>query len=950
MATFDAVSDFSATSNPNSPWSYGWESSLGGAFTLDAVEDSGTVSGIDAWQGPENCGANQLFPIVGFNHTGSTLNYNSGVSQPADMLQLHPSCTGKFSVVRFTAPATGSFSVTGLFKGIDTRNTTTDVHVLQNSTTSLFSGNIIGFGNQSPFNFTVFMAAGETLDFAVGFGSNGSFNYDSTGLAVTITGPIFNIADGDVAGLIAAINCANASGGPTTINLAPNGTYVLTSVAEGSEWPSGLPIIRTPITINGNGSTIRRSSAPDTPSFIILVVSWTPEDPSKHANLILDGVTLTGGAGPIGGLALSNSMALVRNSTITYNSGSGDNGGGIHNHCSSLTIHNSTISYNTNESGFGGGGIMHREFDGCSATTSISFSTIFENRNNGWGRGDAMATRDSGPGSVVVKNSIFASPTRGAGSACWSGPGVLVSDGHNIGGDASCGFNGPGDLNSTNPLLGPTTNNGGPTPTNLPLCNSPAIDAVPVADSTDVNGVPITTDQRGVSRPQGAASDIGAVEVFRSQTLTIPSKAGPWSPALNPTFDYGVHDNTPPVVIDASSGIAFTPGSTLTVTYLNGTVQAGAGYPFNDANGLPGYVTNYYTGGNSNFPAFYMNPGPDVLSMELVGTFANNGVIVGRPFPIGNGPTVLTIPTSANQLLLGINDNRYGDNSGSFNVAVSSTSPTSLSVTAPNDSSASADENCQAVIPDYVAGTTVLGGSGTVTLSQNPSAGTRVGLGPYTVTVTATDGCGNRNSDTVVFTVVDNTPPTVSCPTSSRASADDSCQARVPNVLNGVTASDNCGSVTLSQSPAAGTLVGLGTTTITVTAMDASNNSITCTTTFTVADNTPPLFASDPMVDNAVLWSPDHKMVDVAVNYAANDNCGAAVCTLSVTSNEPVNGTGDGDMAPDWEIVDAHHVRLRAERAGTGSGRIYTITVTCVDVDGNSSSRSVTVNVPKSQN
>lgn len=254
------------------------------------------------------------------------------------------------------------------------------------------------------------------------------------------------------------------------------------------------------------------------------------------------------------------------------------------------------------------------------------------------------------------------------------------------------------------------------------------------------------------------------------------------------------------------------------------------------------------------------------------------------------------------------------------------------------------------VIPDYVAGTTVLGGSGTVTLSQNPSAGTRVGLGPYTVTVTATDGCGNRNSDTVVFTVVDNTPPTVSCPTSSRASADDSCQARVPNVLNGVTASDNCGSVTLSQSPAAGTLVGLGTTTITVTAMDASNNSITCTTTFTVADNTPPLFASDPMVDNAVLWSPDHKMVDVAVNYAANDNCGAAVGTLSVTSNEPVNGTGDGDMAPDWEIVDAHHVRLRAERAGTGSGRIYTITVTCVDVDGNSSSRSVTVNVPKSQN
>jgi hypothetical protein len=90
-------------------------------------------------------------------------------------------------------------------------------------------------------------------------------------------------------------------------------------------------------------------------------------------------------------------------------------------------------------------------------------------------------------------------------------------------------------------------------------------------------------------------------------------------------------------------------------------------------------------------------------------------------------------------------------------------------------------------------------------------------------------------------------------------------------------------------------------------------------------------------------------MVDVTVDYSENDNCSAPVCTLSVTSNEPVNGTGDGDMAPDWEVIDAHHLRLRAERAGTGSGRIYTITATCTDTAGNSSSRTVTVSVPKSQ-
>src|SRR5438067_5360932 len=235
-----------------------------------------------------------------------------------------------------------------------------------------------------------------------------------------------------------------------------------------------------------------------------------------------------------------------------------------------------------------------------------------------------------------------------------------------------------------------------------------------------------------------------------------------------------------------------------------------------------------------------MNPGPDVLSMELVGTFANNGVIVGQPFPIGNGPTALKVPAGANQLLLGINDNYYGDNSGFFNVSISSRSSTTLTVTAPNDSSASTDANCQAATPNYVAGTTTSGGNGSVTLSQSPAAGTLLDLGPHTVTVTATDGCGNSSSDTVVFTAVDNTLPSVSCPMSSTASADSNCQARVPNVLTGVSASDNCGPVTLSQNPAAGTLVGLGTTTITVTAMDASHNSSTCATTFTVSDNTPP--------------------------------------------------------------------------------------------------------------
>ena len=90
----------------------------------------------------------------------------------------------------------------------------------------------------------------------------------------------------------------------------------------------------------------------------------------------------------------------------------------------------------------------------------------------------------------------------------------------------------------------------------------------------------------------------------------------------------------------------------------------------------------------------------------------------------------------------------------------------------------------------------------------------------------------------------------------------------------------------------------------------------------------------------------------VTIAYDVTDNCDpllAIACALTVTSNEPVNGPGDGDTTPDWEIVDAHHVRLRAERAGGGSGRIYTVTATCTDSKGNASSAAVPVRVPHNQ-
>jgi hypothetical protein len=74
---------------------------------------------------------------------------------------------------------------------------------------------------------------------------------------------------------------------------------------------------------------------------------------------------------------------------------------------------------------------------------------------------------------------------------------------------------------------------------------------------------------------------------------------------------------------------------------------------------------------------------------------------------------------------------------------------------------------------------------------------------------------------------------------------------------------------------------------------------------------------------------------------------GVSSCHItSITSSEPVEGTGDGDMAPDWEITGNLTANLRAERAGSGPGRTYTLTVACTDSSGNTSTRSTIVTVP----
>jgi len=119
---------------------------------------------------------------------------------------------------------------------------------------------------------------------------------------------------------------------------------------------------------------------------------------------------------------------------------------------------------------------------------------------------------------------------------------------------------------------------------------------------------------------------------------------------------------------------------------------------------------------------------------------------------------------------------------------------------------------------------------------------------------------------------------------------------------------------------------------------------------FVLDDTEPPIISgiSDHL---APLWPPNHNMVPINLDYTTTDNCcGTITNVLQISSNEPVDGLGDGDTAPDWMIIDEHKILLRAERSGKGTGRVYSINIVSTDASGNSSTQMVTVAVPHDQN
>ena len=278
-----------------------------------------------------------------------------------------------------------------------------------------------------------------------------------------------------------------------------------------------------------------------------------------------------------GGGILNHGMLSLTNSTISSNSSGGEftssDGGGIYND-GTMTTANTTFSDNSSNSD--GGGIYN--------TNSLTIvNSTFSGNTDSSGRGilsggtlniTNSTFSESGilnVGTLNSRSNIFANST--FGSDCYNN-GTIGININNLVETNSAPPNNCGTPTLTiDPKLGPLADNGGPNQTLALLTGSPALD-------TGDNATCTATDQRGVSRPQGDACDIGAYEYGPSIAevdVTIDvSNVGNYNilPEQSVSDDYGI--NGGPVHVSSTNGLPiFTSQRAIFGTSFNSIV----GYP-----------------------------------------------------------------------------------------------------------------------------------------------------------------------------------------------------------------------------------------------------------------------------------------------------------------------------------------------------------------------------------
>ena len=285
-------------------------------------------------------------------------------------------------------------------------------------------------------------------------------------------------------------------------------------------------------------------------------------------------------------------------------------------------------------------------------------------------------------------------------------------------------------------------------------------------------------------------------------------------------------------------------------------------------------------------------------------------VITQSPLP----GTTLTGVETTHLVTITATDASGNSSQCTFNIILKDEDPPVIT-TCPSDTDVVLNNACEYVVADFTDVLVASGNCTTVSVTQSPVPGTVLsGVGTVqTITLTASDASGNTDVCSFDITLKDQEAPSIAtCPADQDIILSVSCNYVLADFTGSAVASDNCGSVTITQSPLAGTvLTGVGSVhEVTITATDGSGNSSSCTFDVTLKDTQSPVITTCPPDADVFLdGSCNYVVADYTSLAAGSDNCGPVVITQS-----PLPGT-----------------------TLTGAGTIHPVTITATDASGNSS-------------
>ena len=246
----DVNAQMIAARNPIGVWTAGFSTTRGTPFIQCPI-----VSEADTrWYGWSGTGNG---PHIYRSRLESTVSHLT-ILQPPDLLGMDPSLDGRNAVVRWTAPAGGIYRIQGRWQGIDVSPNGTDVALLKNGSTetTLFADYVLGYEVRKPFDVTVSVAMGETVDFSLGRGGNSQL-YDSTGLDAVITPLVLtdDCADGtDLALLHTPLEGVVVPGEAFSLDLTVTNTGL--RPAPGVVLTSAVPVGLTFVSAAGGTATL----------------------------------------------------------------------------------------------------------------------------------------------------------------------------------------------------------------------------------------------------------------------------------------------------------------------------------------------------------------------------------------------------------------------------------------------------------------------------------------------------------------------------------------------------------------------------------------------------------------------------------------------------------------------------------------------------------------------